>query len=334
MGTNYSYTLAVERNDALLINGTQTPLPRGVSASNDGHLTWAVDQFRTTLASLQSQDPEAILHITFKDQRGERTKTYKATFTNPDEVTLPNLRKKQVRRARRHETVAAPSTAPAHTGSTSASASQSSPEPQASAPASDPELRQSIQQAMQSVEDQQAIEPDEDDEDDEDYSPAGSRRRWDPDLVTTELGTPNDATKDNHQWGWVEVPREEAERPSTEPGRRTAQSREKIVQGAKNKANEYRKPLWWAAGILAVLLIIAGLRVFGMGGTYQAVCVDQRTMTRVSSASICNDSNDTNHRWWYTKKKADDLPDPGDSVNMSDGNFQQPREGAKVEKRM
>lgn len=78
---------------------------------------------------------------------------------------------------------------------------------------------------------------------------------------------------------------------------------------------------------IVILVGLFGVRLVAQAvanaGTYVAVCVDSRTMSRVEPLSNCESGASTNYRWWYVGK-GDPVPAAGAPVDLGAGTLQRP----------
>lgn len=122
--------------------------------------------------------------------------------------------------------------------------------------------------------------------------------------------------------GWTPMDPAQSKRPEVGAARNTGKSKMKGLIAEEHR----QKVILWASIIAVALVTIIGFRVFNAGEHYEAVCVDQRTMTRAATGVACEEGSDTNFRWWYTT--ADTIPAVGDTVNSDTdevGTFQAPK---------
>src|SRR5699024_10485065 len=118
---------------------------------------------------------------------------------------------------------------------------------------------------------------------------------------------------------WWRLAPEESSRPQLNPTEAEREARGVTEQKARARKRLVTRVV--VALVVAVLLGL-GLRFWAQGVEYEAVCVDQRTMTRVVSGAACA-GDDTNHRWWYVES-TDPLPEVGESVDRTTGTFDEP----------
>lgn len=119
--------------------------------------------------------------------------------------------------------------------------------------------------------------------------------------------------------GWVKIAPEVNSRPHIGgPEEKNASPKERVL-------NEKRRQQLYIGAVVFVVavLVIVGFRVFNSGTSYEAYCVDQRTMTRAASGVACEDAAETNFRWWYVNSK-DPQPGVGDTVSGGEGSFRAP----------
>lgn len=97
---------------------------------------------------------------------------------------------------------------------------------------------------------------------------------------------------------------------------------------AKPRTSKTRKAVYVVG---AVLVLAAVLRIASQGGaseaTYGAVCVDQRTNTRVP-VGYCHDGGEF-YQWWYAPE-GNRVPAVGSVVDSSQGSYAVPADEAAV----
>lgn len=121
------------------------------------------------------------------------------------------------------------------------------------------------------------------------------------------------------QAGWVKADDEDS-RP------RISEVSDEEVKGIATK----RTTMYLVIGLVVLAVLVAAIQMLTSTNTYEAICVDQRTLTRAENAVGCEDEMDTNHRWFYIPASDDPLPGPGDSIDTDDGSFDTPSEGSTV----
>lgn len=337
MGKNYSYTVVVEAGGRLLINQQVVQTPDEVTSGAEDVLGWALTQVREQYAALHAQDSANDLTLKVEDRRPGGLMR-RAKFTHPDEgITLASFQGVEA------ATVAKEEVPPVERPDPETPPPQPPPRAAPAAPAAAPAPAEQppAQEVTPSVEESQPEVADE------------------PSPVQGPVSAPADAGPQAAPARQEEAPAP-ARPPSTTPSRDLdTSSAPRDVQGARGtgwrkiEPDKITRPQVGSAksdgrsirtGIIAsarqqkwvqsvgigvvILLVIVGFRMFNGGEAYEAYCVDQRTQTRAVAGVACQDSEDTNHRWWYTSDK-ENAPDVGDSINSSEGTFDEPK-GDKV----
>lgn len=119
--------------------------------------------------------------------------------------------------------------------------------------------------------------------------------------------------------GWKKIDRKESTRPQVGSAENEGKSKRAGLLAEARK----QRVVGVVVVILAVIAVIVGFRVFGGGTDYEAICVDQRTMTRAVTGLACEDNLDTNHRWWFSAD-VEELPTTGERVPSDGGTFDEP----------
>lgn len=119
--------------------------------------------------------------------------------------------------------------------------------------------------------------------------------------------------------GWRKIDKSASTRPQVGSAENSGQSKRTGLLAEARK----QRTLGVIGAILLVVAVIVGFRVFDGGTSYEAVCVDQRTMTRAATGVACEDNLDTNHRWWFAPE-TEALPGPGEAVSSDSGSFDEP----------
>lgn len=136
-----------------------------------------------------------------------------------------------------------------------------------------------------------------------------------------------DATSFVHAGAWVKTPPEAITRPQIRSAENKGRSKKSGLAHEKRR----QRRLAWIGGVVALIVLVVALRMFMGGETYEAICVDQRTMTRASSGVACEDDSETNYRWWYVSSDFT-LPEPGSTVQEDEGTFRSPGGNGVVNK--
>lgn len=347
MGKNYSYTVVVEAGSRLLINQQVVPTPDEVNSGAEDVLGWALNQVREQYAALHAEDPANELTLMVTDHRPGGLKR-RARFTHPDEgITLGSFQGSgSGDSAKGEEPQLQPATQPEPETPRPPPPPRATPTPAAPpAPAPDPEEPPAQEPVAEHTEPQPEATAEGDQQtppasgaaptttspqprgttqapaQPEPSKPAPEERAPSRDLDTSSVPRGEQGARSP---GWRKIDPDKITRPKAGSDESNGRSkRTGIIASAK-------KQKWvQSVGIgVLVLLVIVGFRVFNSGDTYEAYCVDQRTQTRSVTGVACQDSSDTNHRWWYTSDK-ENAPDVGDSINSGDGTFDEPS-GDKV----
>lgn len=346
MGKSYSYTIAVQRDGRLLINDQDTPLPAGVAMADVDPLGWALDQVRETYRAYRRDDPSSSLNLTVRDHRpGGMVR--RARFTDPDQgINLTSFRGRSTapqETARTQDPVgegAERSWTVVETGRTSAATKSEEPSEPSETPSSEwvqddvmpaqpdrAERGMSAEKAeagpasaasSESGREQQHSSPEEPLGPSE--APEAVRRA--PEAVPAPNrpegpSTPSEAADGPN--GWVKIPTGRNTRPQVGAAENTGKTKRSALMEAARK----QRAVQVAVVVVVIILVVVGFRVFNSGTKYDAICVDQRTMTRTVTGVACEDVNDTNHRWWYTDNP-DAVPAVGDTVKTDQGTFDEP----------
>lgn len=311
MGKSYSYSIVVEQGDTLFINDMEVPLPPEVTASGENPLGWALQQVRTTYASYYAKDQSSELNLSVRDRRPGGL-VRRAKFLHPDNgIDLATFL------APRHSRGSGKSTEPPI---------QSLPEPAPAegtpAPGPEQDVISSAEQVPLTSDHPSAAEvqetPTETRQSETSFAPVG----------VTEIKSPTRGHEASHEEkvrkerGWKKLDRDKSTRPQVGSAENKGRSRR---QGLLDEAKK-QKSVRIIGLVVLIAVVIIGFRVFNGGTEYEALCVDQRTMTRAVTGVACENETDTNHRWWYTDSK-EDLPAPGDSIDAPRGTFDKPTGG-------
>lgn len=341
-----SYSIEVEQGGQLLINQKAVPPPAEVTAGEEDILAWALSQVRLTYANYYGDDSTIELTLKVHDRRPGGL-LRRSKFVNPgDGIDLESLISDR----------AAEESPPAEEGLTSPPEQQTPPppprpapsaQPQETSPASPPSQEGPTPDNQAAKEEEVSNEPPDESPLPEQHPPAAERMEPAPDSApvmeepqpapapapvsqqqvqpqqTPSAPAPEDSLSHEErmarQRGWKRLDPDKVTRP------KIGAAESKGRPSAAGIMKEARKQKWvQAVGIAAVIiLVIVGFRVFNGGTTYEAFCVDQRTMTRAVTGVACQDSEDTNHRWWYTADK-DGTPEVGETINEEAGSFDEP----------
>lgn len=325
MGKNYSYTVVVEPDARLFINQQVVPTPDEVTSNGEDVLGWALDQVRETFGSYHAQDQTSELTLKVEDRRPGGLKR-RAKFTHPEQgISLHSLQAGRSRVTQEATTPAKsqPRTAPPPPKPVPATPTPTPTEPTpAPIPAEDESPGQVEQQAAPAEPAAAEMPPTQPAPPATEKQPP--RQVSAPASPATPVLTPprvagSREEKLARERGWEKLSREKVTRPQIGSAENEGRSKRAglLVEARKQK---------WVQSVgiaLVILLVIVGFRVFNGGTTYEAFCVDQRTMTRTVTGVACEDSEDTNHRWWYTSNEKS-FPGVGDSIDTEAGTFDEP----------
>lgn len=337
MGKSYSYSIVVEQNDRLLINDQDIAVPSEVTATGDDPLGWALEQVRQMYATYYTHDEDSQLSLSVDDHRQGIKR--KAVFSHPDGgIDLATF----LGESRSPDSTSADEED--REGPAEDSPEQSRPDveelPPSSAGSAAPnegsgEARnddRGVQSGKDAAVEVEAI-PHESSEAygdfaaEEEMAVAAESKNG----VSHEPSTA--AAADRHEGsayekkmrterGWKKLDAGKSNRPQVGSAENEGESKRKGLL-----AEDRRQKTFMVVGaVILIALVVVGFRVFGGGTAYEAVCVDQRTMTRAVTGVACEDAGDTNHRWWYTDQ-VDDVPAVGDTINRESGTFEEPTGG-------
>lgn len=298
MGSDFSYSILVEEGGRLLINDQEVAPPRDVLDNGTDPLGWALDMVRDRYGKQHEKDSDAALTLTVRDARlGGLAK--RARFTEPSSaISLDGLlgRGQQQREAEPPAEPAEPTEARSEESPASGEGAQESgPE---DAPVGAGEVTEVVALEEKHLPESGSEQPE---------TPVGDPAPEEPSL-------PPARGKD-----WIQLAPDENSRPQVNP---TDADREARGVTAEKTRVRKRRILQAGAAVVAAVVIGLGLRVWGQGAEYDAVCVDQRTMSRVVSGAACT-GDDTNHHWWYVES-SESLPEVGESVDRTKGSFEEP----------
>lgn len=344
MGKSYSYTVVVEPDHRLFINEQVVPTPP--EATHDDVLGWALEQIRGMYASYYASDESSELTLKVEDRRPGGVKR-RAKFKHPEGgISLASLRgdgpqglpqadatpTAEPQAAAQVVAVppppppvrpAAPRMDPPQAPATPAEPARTEPPPPSPSPAAPqmppvpwgPQPTTAVANTPASSGNLPATE----------VTTAGQPPMRGPAPASPTPPAPSAShvlTRDEElarERGWQRLAQDKVTRPQI--GSAENEGRSKGVGLMK----EARKQKWVQSLLIAlvILVVIVGFRVFNSGASYEAYCVDQRTMTRVVTGVACEDKQDTNHRWWYTSDE-ENAPDVGESIDAEAGTFDAP----------
>lgn len=363
MGKSYSYSIVVEQAGTLFMNNVEVPLPEEVIANGENPLGWALEQVRTVYASKFAEDESSELNLSVRDRRPGGL-VRRARFRHPDSgIDLDTFLKR--REPLRSEQSESPAFEPSHepqpelfgTGQ-EANSSKGSPEGQSATSA---QLTQQMAEKSHNEDrgrkgigeshsggafGDYGSDSDSDDPQGPDKVHTATADEWAEDVsddiaareVEQARGVEVDAPlketspalvetsyedKVRQERGWKKLPRDKSNRPQVGSAENEGRSR-KLGLLSEAKKQRTRNII---AIIVIVVIVIVGFRIFNGGTDYEALCVDQRTMTRTVTGVACESGTDTNHRWWFTAG-TENVPGPGDSIDTQKGTFDEPS-GAK-----
>lgn len=344
MGKSYSYSIVVEQAGTLFMNNVEVPLPEEVVANGENPLGWALEQVRTVYASKFAEDENSELNLSVRDRRPGGL-VRRAKFVHPDSgIDLETfLRRREPQRGERAESPVGEETAgdqpvqqlvvnDAQTmvekGQDGDRASESKEahiegfvgdfrsDNSGERQGSDPQHPNNVPTAS-TEEDVRGTSGSVSD-------PEGRQARG------VEVAAPLEKTSSVHtessyedkvrqERGWKKLPREKSNRPQVGSAENEGRSR-KLGLLSEAKKQRTRNII---GIIVIVVVVIVGFRIFNGGTEYEALCVDQRTMTRTVTGVACESGTDTNHRWWFTAD-TENVPGPGDTIDTQEGTFDEP----------
>lgn len=333
MGKSYSYSIVVEQAGDLFMNEVEVPLPQEVVAADNDPLGWALEQVRAIYASKFKDDPSSELNLSVRDRRPGGL-VRRARFTHPDSgIDLDTFLAPRTGRGRASSAIEHP-------------LRESDPLPSVERPEAEvaPERPQEDSSAEHALHDEPAstvgnqlrTASESTHRNDDLSSQTQEAQRKTPTHEQPTTGStaferkvsevPSEDTyeeKVRKERGWKKLDRNKSNRPQVGSAENEGRSRSLglLELGKKQKTRNI------IAIVVVVIVVIVGFRVFNGGTDYDAVCVDQRTMTRAVTGVACEAETDTNHRWWYMGD-VKNLPGVGDTIDTQAGTFDEPK-GAK-----
>lgn len=321
MGKSYSYSIVVEQNDQLLINDQEIRLPSDVAEREVDPLEWALEQVQQTFADFYAEDDTSDLSLTVRDLRPNGL-ARRAKFSHPDSGI--NLESFKGERSPHSKTASRPPEA-------------TEPQPELNTPESQKEEASEAFQdhigpqesASEAVTESSAEQPA------SNHTPgsvdslaqtsAAGSSSSDVAVVTSQQVAESEQPLTYEQRmaqerGWRKLDKEKTTRPQIGSAENQGRSKRAGLLAEAKK----QKVLLIVGAIVAVVLLIAGVRALNGGSEHEALCVDQRTMTRAVSGVACENEEETNHRWWYVPSDAERIPAPGDSIDPHNGTFDEP----------
>lgn len=332
MGKSYSYSIVVEQAGNLLMNDQEVPLPEEVTTGGNDPLGWALDQVRAIYAQKFADDSTSELNLSVRDRRPGGL-VRRARFTNPDAgIDLNSFLQPRDGRGTTVRTGAEAGEADSKKAAPreeklpegdEAEASQGGGKRQGKldehTTATSSPARSHEERTRERQEPVRAPEP---------------AREPTPVIERSNAVAPSKAPTDRDpgesdsyeerlqkERGWKKLDRNKSTRPQVGSAENEGRSRSQglLELGKKQKTRNI------VAIVVIAVLVIVGFRMFNGGTAYDAVCVDQRTMTRAVTGVACESDMDTNHRWWYVPD-SNGVPGVGDTIDQKGGGtFDEPK---------
>lgn len=331
MGKSYSYSIVVEQAGDLFMNEVEVPLPQEVVTAGNP-LGWALEQVRAIYASKFKEDPSSELNLSVRDRRPGGL-VRRARFTHPDSgIDLDTFLAPRSGRGGASVTESALREADPHPTIERSEAEAAPERPQEDSSGenalhSEPASTEGGQLLTAGESTHQSVDDSSQPRKVQTKAPTHEQPTTGPTVSEREVSeVPGEDTyeeKVRKERGWKKLDRSKSNRPQVGSAENEGRSRSLglLELGKKQKTRNI------IVIVVVVIAVIVGFRVFNGGTDYDAVCVDQRTMTRAVTGVACEAETDTNHRWWYTAD-VENLPGAGDTIDTQAGTFDEPK-GAK-----
>jgi hypothetical protein len=343
----FAYVVTVTPAGSLLVNGAPAAPTDGSSSSSESQLAWALDQVRRQWEVAGASAGEgSLLTVTIDDQRPGGYGRHRTKLRPGQAASIEGLRARTGKNLEHWSpsspaeqgsgsTAAAPITSPAPKAPETAPATSGSPTPVPAtpvAPASAPPASVSSTWAPSPVPPADAA-----------ATVGGSVRIRKQKRPAGETGRGAQQTR---LLGGLFGRKSESVDPSAGPApagdapprpgwtRYTPRVlRPKLPEPEKAAPKQRESPVKMIMVVAATLIIaFLAFTIYDRAtqpGSYAAVCVDQRTASRVNTDAPCKQSQAAYFRWWYVPAGSA-VPAVGSPVDPQQGSFIEPTDTAPV----